>query len=218
MRPRAPALDVARAQSRGLAVERQRLALAIESSPRSVSWPTPTMTGRCASIAVSYQPGCRSTNVPPQDLTFPAHTGRTVAGQSSPMELPAFIPIFRSPNVVLFPGRAVAAAHLRAALSRDGPRRARGLGPDRHGACCAAIGRRTTTVRPRSTAPAVSGRSSRRRRCPTASSTSSSPGVSEFEILSEQRERAYRQATVEWRDPPRPTRSPRRPPRRACAR
>ncbi len=116
------------------------------------------------------------------------------------MDLPSFIPIFPLPNVVLFP-EVPLPLHIFEPRYRAMVRDAlAGLGADRHGVAARRLGGRSTMPRPRSTGSAAPARSSRRRHCRTASSTSCSPGCSEFEIVSEQRERLYRQASVVWRD------------------
>ena len=76
------------------------------------------------------------------------------------------------------PERVSAAAHLRAALSRDGRRRARQRPDDRHGAAAAGLGARL-----RGAAAGLSGRLQRRASrtssgCPTAATTSCCAGSS----------------------------------------
>ena len=86
--------------------------------------------------------------------------------------LPSEIPLFPLPNVVLFPSRAAAAAHLRASIPRDGGRRARGRAADRHGHAAAGLGAAATKRRRRSIPSAAPASSRTPIGCPTAATTS----------------------------------------------
>lgn len=116
------------------------------------------------------------------------------------MELPAFIPIFPLPNVVLFPDVPLPLhifepryrAMVRDALAGSGL-----IGmvllrgqweDDYHGS-------------PEVYRTGCVGRIVETTPLPDGKFNIVLSGVREFEILSEQRERAYRQATVEWREP-----------------
>jgi Lon protease-like protein len=120
------------------------------------------------------------------------------------MELPKFIPIFPLPNVVLFPEVPLPlhifepryCAMVRDALASPGL-----IGmvllrgdwqPEYHGA-------------PETYRTGCVGRIVETTPLPEGKFNIVLAGVREFTILSEQRERAYRQATVEWRDESTPT-------------
>ena len=110
--------------------------------------------------------------------------------------LPPTIPLFPLPNVVLFPERVPAAAHLRGALPGHGDRRAR-RGPDhRDGAAPARLGERL-----RGPARHLS---SRLRRTHHARRTAAgrplqhrAAGAGEVPVLDEDDSRAYRLARVD---------------------
>jgi Lon protease-like protein len=117
------------------------------------------------------------------------------------MELPGFIPIFPLPNVVLFP-EVPLPLHIfeprYCAMVRDALAGAGLIGmvllrsdweDDYHGA--PDVYRTGCVGRIVETTPLPDGKFN-----------IVLAGVREFTIVSEQRERAYRQATVQWRDPP----------------
>jgi hypothetical protein len=116
------------------------------------------------------------------------------------MELPRFIPIFPLPNVVLFP-EVPLPLHIfeprYCAMVRDALAGAGLIGmvllrgdwqDEYHGA-------------PETYRTGCVGRIVETTPLPDGKFNIVLAGVREFTILSEQRERAYRQATVEWRDP-----------------
>ncbi len=117
------------------------------------------------------------------------------------MELPRFIPIFPLPNVVLFPDVPLP-LHIfeprYCAMVRDALAGAGLIGmvllrgdweEDYHGA-------------PETYRTGCVGRIVESTPLPDGKFNIVLAGAREFTIVSEQRERAYRQATVEWREPP----------------